>query len=85
MKKFPVEKIPKSDTEGANYRARQIIFQLPKQDFNIQYANFLNDNKSKTSFDELKKRQFKDAIGIGNYMLFNFHICLYFFSKRIFG
>lgn len=66
MKKFPAEKVPKSNTEGANYRSRQIFFQLPKQDYNIKYAHFINDDKSMTSFNEMKKRQFKDAVGIGN-------------------
>ncbi|XP_065667450.1 testin isoform X2 [Hydra vulgaris] len=64
MRKIPKSKVPKTDSEGARYRARQIFYQLPKQDYNRKYANFLKED-AKPSFDELSKFRLKSALGIG--------------------
>ena len=65
MRKFQSDQVPKLDSKGANHRARQLVYQIPKQDFNTKYAQFLEDAKSQKSFDELRRRMIRDAIGVG--------------------
>ena len=71
MRKIPKSEVPKIDSEGARYRARQVFYQLPKQDFNSKYANFLKED-AKISFYGVGKFRLKSALGIGNFFQNNF-------------
>ena len=35
---FPLNKLPKLGTEGENYRLKQLVLQLPKQDLAIKHC-----------------------------------------------
>ena len=69
MNKFQKQNIPKVGSLGADQRARQLVYQIPKQDFNAKHALFLTDIKSQSSFEEMKKRIMNDSIGIGKYFV----------------
>lgn len=64
MRNFSKENIPKVNTEGANFRARQLMHQLPLQDYHSAAANFLTES-SKNSFEDLAKKRVKKALGVG--------------------
>ena len=62
MRKLPKPEIPKVGSVGSKYRARQILYQLPQQDFNIKYAKF---STAIPSFSELARVRVSDSLGIG--------------------
>ena len=64
MRKLPKEEVPKNRSDGSKFRARQIMYQLPYQDFNSKYAKFLKED-SKHSSEELKRVRINDALGVG--------------------
>ena len=68
MEQIPVERTPKKGTEGARYRARQLFFQLPRQDYSPKYAKFLKE-EAKPSFFDLCKDRSETAVGIGMLLL----------------
>jgi len=65
MKTFPDQNTLKIDSVGADQRARQLVYQIPKQDFNANYGLFLSDAESLSSFEEMKRRMMRDSIGVG--------------------
>ena len=66
MDQLPAEKVPKQRTEGAKYRARQLFYQLPRQDFSTKYSKFLKEEE-KQSFIDMNNEKVEDALGIGQY------------------
>ncbi|XP_066920228.1 testin-like [Clytia hemisphaerica] len=66
MRSLPLEKVPKKHSTGGDERARQLVYQLPKQDYNIKYANSVTDEKSHKSFNDMKRRLVRDSLGVGS-------------------
>lgn len=66
MEQLPVEKVPKIRSEGGKYRARQLFYQLPRQDFSTKYAKFLHED-AKQSFLDLNEERREYVIGIGRF------------------
>ncbi len=64
MEQLPLEKTPGKSGEGAKYRARQLFYQLPRQDFSPKYAKFMKD-EAKPSFLALSEERSESVIGIG--------------------
>ena len=85
MNQLPVHKVPRLGSDGARYRARQLLFQLPKQDFSPKYAKFLRD-EALPSFHDLSKERQEDAVGIGEIICFDVKAPTYLYveTKRIF-
>ena len=50
-------KVPLRDSQGAQYRARQIIIQLPKQDFSTDYCHEINAGGMSGAFGEFRTRR----------------------------
>lgn len=63
MDQLPPEKIPKKRSEGGKYRARQLFYQLPRQDFSTKYAKFLKE-EAKESFFDMNEDRNGNAQGI---------------------
>ena len=70
MRSLPLEKVPRKRSTGGDDRARQLVYQLPKQDYNIKYANFVTDEKSHKSFSDMKRRLVRDSLGVGKMIFF---------------
>lgn len=66
MDQLPIEKVPKNYSEGAKYRARQLFYQLPRQDFSTKYAKFLHQ-EAKQSFTDMNEERNETALGIGKF------------------
>lgn len=64
MDQLPAEKVPKTRKDGAKYRARQLFYQLPRQDFSTKYAKFLKE-EAKQSFFDLSQERTENVVGIG--------------------
>ena len=64
MDQLPPEKIPKKRSDGGKYRARQLFYQLPRQDFSTKYAKFLKE-EAKESFFDMNEDRNGSALGIG--------------------
>lgn len=64
MDQLPPEKVPKKRSEGAKYRARQLFYQLPRQDFSTKYAKFLKE-EAKESYFDLNEDRNRSILGIG--------------------
>ena len=64
MDQLPPEKVPKNRSEGGKYRARQLFYQLPRQDFSTKYAKFLQE-EAKQSFLDLNQERIENSVGIG--------------------
>ena len=82
MEQLPVEKVPKTRKDGAKYRARQLFYQLPRQDFSTKYAKFLKE-EAKQSFFDLSQERVENVVGIGMpcflsqyFQRFSFLFCL---------
>lgn len=64
MRKLSKDEVPKARTDGAKFRARQIVYQLPRQDFNGKHAKFLKED-SQYQFGELRSVCVEEAAGVG--------------------
>ncbi|XP_067140227.1 four and a half LIM domains protein 1-like [Centruroides vittatus] len=62
---IPADKVPRLGTPGEKYRDQQLMIQLPKQDFALQYCRFL-DREYQNNYEEFINNRNERALDIGN-------------------
>jgi len=63
---FPLNKLPKLGTEGENYRLKQLVLQLPKQDLAIKHCRHVSGPRDKNSYQDFVSARNEIALDSGH-------------------
>lgn len=69
MSAMPVDKIPYVNSEGEQYRSKQLLHQLPPQDSDVKHCRNLSEDE-KRELRSFHGRRRKDCLGRGNIRVF---------------
>lgn len=69
MNSLPEDKIPYVNSIGENYRAKQLLYQLPPHDSEVKHCHNLSEEE-KRELRSFHGRRRKDGLGRGNVRLF---------------
>ena len=64
MSKLPESKVPKLDSKGARYRLKQLVYQMPLQDFSTKHCRKLALDQ-KMAMDDMCAKRTEKALGVG--------------------
>ena len=64
MLKLPQDKVPKVNSSGAAYRTRQLIYQMPLQDFSSKHCRKLPPDQE-LAMDDVSNKRVEKALGVG--------------------
>ncbi|XP_073252671.1 testin-like isoform X2 [Porites lutea] len=64
MSKLPHGKVPKLDSQGSRYRVKQLVYQMPLQDFSSKHCRKLTLDQ-KMAMDDMCTKRIEKALGVG--------------------
>ena len=64
MSRLPEDKTPKLDSNGARYRLKELVYQMPLQDFSTKHCRKLS-LEQKMVMDDLCAVRVDKALGVG--------------------
>lgn len=69
MSKIPHGKVPKLDSQGSRYRVKQLVYQMPLQDFSSKHCRKLTLDQ-KMAMDDMCTKRIEKALGVGKNVVF---------------
>ena len=63
--KLPPQKVPRIGTPGEKWRNQQLLFQLPAQDFSLEYCKHLDNDDARKAFLKFSLKRAKLAFDVG--------------------
>lgn len=69
MSKLPNGKVPKLDSQGSRYRVKQLVYQMPLQDFSSKHCRKLTLDQ-KMAMDDMCTKRIEKALGVGENVVF---------------
>lgn len=69
MSKLPHGKVPKLDSQGSRYRVKQLVYQMPLQDFSSKHCRKLTLDQ-KMAMDDMCTKRIEKALGVGKNVVF---------------
>ena len=69
MSKLPYGKVPKLDSQGSRYRVKQLVYQMPLQDFSSKHCRKLTLDQ-KMAMDDMCTKRIEKALGVGKNVVF---------------
>ena len=69
MSKLPNGKVPKLDSQGSRYRVKQLVYQMPLQDFSSKHCRKLTLDQ-KMAMDDMCTKRIEKALGVGKNVVF---------------
>ena len=64
MHMLPEDKVPKLNSRGARYRAKQLVYQMPLQDFSSKHCRKLPLDQ-KMAMEDVTSKRIESALGVG--------------------
>ena len=64
MSRLPKDKVPRLDSKGAIYRLKELVYQMPLQDFSSKHCRKL-PREQKMVMDDMCIARINKALGVG--------------------